>query len=128
MNMTKSDHQRILSTYRTMATVARYRPAAPSDGFGNITVPEKELNLDREADRYAAQWWEQEKSQKFTIGVCYSDTRPALIYAIEAARELCGGENRIAAKLLKLAESELRNVKKSRKKDPANTLQRCGIL
>lgn len=123
MNITKSEYQRIKSAYRTMATVAKYRPAAPSDGLGNITVPEKKLDLEREADRYAAQWWEQENNHKFTVGVCYSDTRPALIYAIEAARELCGGENRIAAMLLKLAQSELRIVRRRRKKDPADILR-----
>jgi hypothetical protein len=123
MNITKSDLQRIKSAYRTMAMVAKYRPSAPSDGFGNITVPENKLNLEREAERYAAQWCDEENSRKFAVGVCYWDTRPALIYLIEAARELCGGENRIAARLLKLAQSELRQVRRSRK-DPRESL-RC---
>ena len=123
MNITKSQYREIMAAYRTMATVARYRPAAPSDGFGNITRPEKELNLDREAEIYASRWWKEENGQRFNVGVCYADTRSVLVYAIEAARELCAGENKVAAALLKLAQSELRSARKHRKVDPADTLR-----
>ncbi len=44
-----------------MAREARYRPAAPSDGFGNITVPEDELDLDAEARAYAERWSREEE-------------------------------------------------------------------
>jgi hypothetical protein len=43
--------------YKCMANQARYRPQAPSDGFGNITLELPEINdltqLSKEANEYA---------------------------------------------------------------------------
>jgi hypothetical protein len=71
---------------------AKYRPAAPSDGFGNITVPIQELDIDAEAAEYAENWWAEEDELMFAVGCCNFSTRPATIYAIEAARLMCGGD------------------------------------
>lgn len=95
----------IAGAYRLMASRCRYRPAAPSDGFGHITVPPNELDLDAECLDYARQWWAEEDDLKFYIGCCNYDTRPATIFAIEAARNLCAGSDgdELARKLLEMA-------------------------
>ena len=93
--------------YRQMASVARYRPAAPSDGFGNITATATELNLDRECETYARDWSRSEDSREFWIGCCDSRTREATVYAVEAARNLCGCEPAVARRLLQMAINAL---------------------
>jgi hypothetical protein len=108
IGLPKIVREQIEATYRTMARTG-YRPAAPSDGFGNITVPEEELDLDSEATDYAQQWWAAEDDLRFDIGCCNYETRPATIYAIEAARLMCSGNygDPFALKLLHLAVEEL---------------------
>jgi hypothetical protein len=109
MSLLKPIENQIENAYREMADKARYRPTAPSDGFGNIIVPDEELNLDAEAKEYAEFWWKEENGCVFNIGCCSFDTRPATIYAIEAARLMCGGSatNRPALLLLKMAVKQL---------------------
>lgn len=46
--------EQIGRAYRQM--VRFYRPAASSDGFGNVTVPVRELDLAAECSGYAATW------------------------------------------------------------------------
>lgn len=81
--------EQVADAYRTLARL-RYRPAAPSDGFGNITVPEHKLNLEREVMGYADHWWEEEEAGKYRIGCPHYSLRPAMILVIEAARLMCG--------------------------------------
>jgi hypothetical protein len=108
---TKTRHQ-IESAYDAMAKNAKYRPAAPSDGMGNITVPEEELNLTEEAVEYTRKWWKEEDDQSFHVGCCDYSTRPATIFAIEAARNMCAGVGgqTTALRLLKMAVRELETV------------------
>jgi hypothetical protein len=100
--------EQIEATYRMMAEVG-YRPAAPSDGFGHITVPVEELDLDQEAAAYATRWWDEEDAFTFNIGCCNYPTRPATIYAVEAARLMGSGVfgDPWALKLMRLAVAEL---------------------
>lgn len=102
-------HAQIAKAYRTMANEARYRPAAPSDGFGHITVPEAKLNLDAEADAYAHRWCVEEDELEFWTGCPDFRARPAMVYAIEVARLCCGGADAIPAALrvARLAVEEL---------------------
>jgi hypothetical protein len=102
----------IENAYREMAHKARYRPAAPSDGFGNITVADSSLNLLQEMADYAKQWWTEEDSCNFNIGCCDMSTRPATIFAIEAARQMCSGHlgRPTALRLLHLATEQLKSV------------------
>ena len=95
------------ATYRRMALEGRYRPAAPSDGLGNITVPPEQLDLDAEARAYAASWWADEDRMEFAVGCCNYPTRPATVFAIEAARLLCGANDDGARRMLRLALDEL---------------------
>jgi hypothetical protein len=101
------------STYEHMAPF--YRPAAPSDGFGHISVPIEKLDLDAECDKYAQRWWQEEDSLSFFIGCCNFPTRPATVYAIEAARLMCGGDYVVALRLLSLAVQELQAVRPQRR-------------
>ncbi len=104
--MTKMADQ-IADAYRAMARRARYRPAAPSDGLGNITVPDEQLDLEGECDAYTRHWYREEEAQAFRIGCCDFSARPALIYTVEAARMTCGMEYDVAMELLKMAAEEL---------------------
>lgn len=101
--------EQVDAAYRTMATEVRYRPEAPSDGFGNITGA---LDLVAESESYAANWFTEESGCEFSIGCPDFRRRKALIYTIEAARLVCGaldsGDVERARKLLALADSELR--------------------
>ncbi|MGB2590954.1 MAG: hypothetical protein WAJ96_09915 [Candidatus Acidiferrum sp.] len=79
----------VADAYRTLARL-HYRPAAPSDGCGNIAVPEENLNLEREAREYAEHWCDEQSTGKYRLGVPHYSLRPAMIYAVEAARLMCG--------------------------------------
>jgi hypothetical protein len=100
--------EQIEAAYRRMAD-AGYRPAAPSDGLGNITVPVDELDVDAEAHQYATHWWAEEDMTIFTLGRANYPQRAAMIFAVEAARLCCVGGNAatVAHRLLELALEEL---------------------
>ncbi len=83
--------QQIEKAYRQMADEARYRPKAPSDGFGTITAPLAECDLDAEARAYAESWNRDEDEHQFWVGCCHYDYRPAVIFAIEAVRNMNAG-------------------------------------
>ena len=110
--MRERTQEQIENAYRTMATEAKYRPTAPSDGFGHIVVPDDELDLDAEARDYALRWWSEEDDGRFDIGSADFTTRKAMIFAVEAARLMAGGASneRHAAKLLRLALEEIEGV------------------
>jgi hypothetical protein len=105
--LTRNVAEQLDRAYRRMAGRARFRPGAPSDGFGNITVPEAELDVDAECRDYAVRWAREEDSLHFFIGCCNFSTREATVYLIEAARALCGANNDLARDLLKLVAGEL---------------------
>lgn len=115
--MTTSLGEQLTEAYKRMAREARYRPAAPSDGFGNITVPEDELDLEAEARDYAVSWWAEEDQQYFWLGCCDFVSRPAAVFAVEAARNLNAGTigKQTAIALLKMA---LRDVERDARQDP----------
>ena len=99
--------EQIASAYRQMAHGACYRPSAPSDGMGHITVPVEELDLDAECSRYAAQWWREEDEWDFFIGCCHYQFRPATVFAVEAARLMCSADGETALRLLRMAADAL---------------------
>jgi hypothetical protein len=112
INMGPEIFEQIRSAYKDMASQEKYRPAAPSDGLGNITVPVAELNIEREAAAYAEQWWKQEDHCVFNLGCCDFRTRRAAIFATEAAHLMNGGSagNSYALILLRMAAKELERV------------------
>jgi hypothetical protein len=105
--------QQIAYAYEQMVKKAFYRPGAPSDGFGNLTTDEPVNRA--EIERYAKRWWDEEDERTYWIGCCEWLNRPATIFAVEAARNLCAGRlgDRVALKLLKLAVKEMEKVVKS---------------
>lgn len=107
--------EQVETAYRRMAEEARYRPAAPSDGMGGITVPAEELSLDKEARDYADRWWKNEWGDDYQIGIPNYPTRAGMVYALELARLCCSGSDaiphalavaRLAVKELEVAEKE----------------------
>jgi hypothetical protein len=102
--------EQIEDAYRRMDQEARYRPAAPSDGFGNIPFPLEELDIDEEATRYAHAWHSDEDRGAYWIGSCDFAARPATIFAIEAARLMCGLGREPALRLLRMAVAELERI------------------
>jgi hypothetical protein len=102
-----------------MATRAHYRPAAQGDGMGGIYLDKDQLGdvelLRDEAERYARYFRKEEDDRQFWIGVsCFSTVR-AFVFTIEAARCLCAGQGfeKLAAKLLRMAQAELRRAMES---------------
>jgi hypothetical protein len=99
--------------YLLMAGVG-YRPAAPSDGCGNIQLTieqcEDRERLYLEAAKYALEFnREEDGSMDFHIGCSNYETNRAFVLCIEAARVLAGGSegNDCAVRLLKLAIREI---------------------
>ena len=109
---------RIRDAYLQMAKRARFRPQAPSDGFGNVQLTEGEIadqeRLEKEATTYAERFVEQEKNLHFRIGTGDWTNARALVCAIEAAKALCGGASSmdLAIKLLEMATAEARDAEK----------------
>jgi len=103
----------IYEAYLEMAKRARYRPAAPGDGWGHITLSEEQLVdprlLEAEAISYAQGFLSEEDERTFWIGCSDFETNRALAYVIEAARCLCGGSagNATALRLLRMAIDEI---------------------
>lgn len=93
--------------YRRMAAEARYRPAAPSDGFGNITVAEKDLDLEREATKYTAGFIAEEDTNTYHLGCPNYSQRTAFIFALEGARACCSADPELALRLLRMAVADL---------------------
>jgi hypothetical protein len=105
-----------LETAYGLMVEARYRPAAPSDGFGHITGTP---NLVKETLAYARRWTEEEDKHRFFIGSCGRGNRVAMVLVVEAARLLCarklGGtkDNKLALRLLRMAVSKLEKGSKT---------------
>jgi hypothetical protein len=97
--------------YLTMATRLKYRPAAPGDGFGHVCLTDDELEnpelLSQEARAYAEQFMKHDNDRVFPIGCSNYRTNRALVYVIEAARQLCATSDELAIKLLQLAIIEI---------------------
>lgn len=94
----------IAGAYERMAAEAHYHPEALSDGFGNIVG---KIDVPAQSKRYAHRWWADEEAQAFWVGCPNFSERPALIFTIEAARNICGGEHEVARQLLSMALAEL---------------------
>ena len=103
----ESEYRQVAEAYERMVREGRYAPAAPSDGFGNSPPGVEDDDLEAQQARYAERWNAEENSVTFYIGVCNYRTTMATIFAVEAARLMCGGGDEIAARLLRMAMSEL---------------------
>ena len=104
---------RFAQAYLMMAD-AKYRPAAPSDGYGNIQLTgeqyEDRNRLYLEAVTYAMKFASVEDgTMDFHIGCSNYNTNRAFVFCIEAARLLAGGSegDKYADHLLRLAREEI---------------------
>jgi hypothetical protein len=121
-DIAKDKLMRFAHAYLAMARV-KYRPAAPSDGMGNIELEPEEFGdvqrLYQEAVKYAVAFNNEEDTNSFWIGCSDWPTNPAFIWAIEAARLLAGGSmgggNSYAVKLLRMAANQIEQTEKRRK-------------
>ena len=105
-DIAKDKIMRFAETYLMMARTG-YRPAAPSDGLGNIQLDEERLY--REAAEYAVKFNREEDGRSFRIGCSNYSTNRAYVLSVEAARLLASGSDgdQYAARLLKLAIEEI---------------------
>lgn len=109
------NRERIREAYLRMVHEARYRPAAPSDGFGYIQLSEEELAdplcLEQEAGEYADRFLKEENGLEFHIGCSNYATNRAFVFTIEAARLLCAGDGaQHAMKLLQMAIADIQST------------------
>jgi Fe-S oxidoreductase len=104
----QNEVQRFQEAYRRMAPF--YRPGAPSDGLGNITVPVEDLDLDTESLEWAVGLSRQADEGTFAIGCPDFTTNRAYAYAIELARVLCAPDVKTARALLGLLTDELETI------------------
>src|SRR5919197_1341109 len=82
--------ERFAEAYKMMAELG-YRPAAPSDGFGGITVPYAELEVGVEAREYARRFEAEEDTDKYWAGCTHYEFNRAAVLALEAFRLMNGG-------------------------------------
>jgi hypothetical protein len=82
--------ERFAEAYKMLAAPG-YRPAAPSDGHGNITAPAEELDLDAEARDYARRFDAMDESMDWVIGCTDYTFNRAFVLALEACRLMCAG-------------------------------------
>lgn len=100
--------QRFAEAYKMLAELG-YRPAAPNDGFGHITVPQAELDLDQEAREYARRFAKEEDTDHFWAGCTDYTSNRAAVLALEAFRLMNAGrlqDQSIVPKLLRKAAEE----------------------
>lgn len=116
--MTDLRFGRYKEAYLAMVKRAKYRPGAPSDGICHVLLSAEELRdrkiLDREADRYALDFLNQDKNMEYPIGCPDFGYNKAFFYTLEAARLMCGMpvvSKRPALELLKMAIEEIEKRK-----------------
>lgn len=82
---------RLIDAYCQMAEQVLYRPAAPSDGFGHITIPTAELEASMEARDYVKRFLDEEAEDRYWVGNPDFSANRAFIWTLEALRLMCGG-------------------------------------
>jgi hypothetical protein len=82
--------QRLAQAYALMASLG-YRPGAPSDGHGNITVPTAELETSIEAREYAQRFVAEENTNHYWAGCTDYRFNRAAVMALEAFRLMNSG-------------------------------------
>jgi hypothetical protein len=123
MRTTDPRLERFRRAYLLMASEAKYRPQAPSDGFGNIQLELDEVrDLERlwaEVTEYALRFSAEEDSHSFWVGCSDYRTSRSFVWSIEAARLLASGDGgrEAALKLLRMAAKEVAQVERQIKRN-----------
>ena len=114
MDLTEPRASRYREAYLRMAKEADYRPQAPGDGMGHVSLTRKQLTdpelLQREATAYALRFNKEENEMTFAIGCSDFCTNRAFIWTIEAARALAGGKPDLALDLLNMAVKDVKRI------------------
>lgn len=110
---------RLVEAYLEMAKTAKFRPEAPSDGFGNIMLEPEELEdgdiLAAEAERYAKRLIQQENQSKIAIIGCTNGSYNKLfVYLLNAAQMCCGTSDSFPflKRLVKMSMDEVARIEK----------------
>jgi predicted GTPase len=90
ITLTRWKLDEIGAAYRAMAE-AGYRPAASSDGLGNIRMPTPELNMDHEIRSYAERFVKEEDVDRYWAGCTHGEFLEAAVWTLEAFRLMNGG-------------------------------------
>lgn len=92
----------VAAAYRSMARIG-YRPEAPSDGAGTITVPLEQLDLMEEVSSFVERFRRDDDRMEHWVGCAKYSTSGLTAMAIEVARILNGGDagNRWALAVLR---------------------------
>ena len=106
--------KRFAEAYREMWSKARYRPSAPSDGFGTIMIDDEQLEDERiladEASRYAEDFDKQDDTYEFKIlGCTNGEYNRLIVYFLNAAQLCCGGTDTLPF-IKKLAELSIKEI------------------
>jgi hypothetical protein len=114
--MNKDQFNKVVKAYKDMALEGKYRPCAPGDGLGGVYLTEEQLEdpeiLQKEAEDYAKDFSIEENTGNFYIGISDFVNLAALVYTIEAAKNLCAGRigQDVALKLLEMAAMETQEI------------------
>lgn len=104
-----SNTSRLHEAYKAMVELG-YRPAAPSDGVGNITVPVEELQPDIEAREYARRFMrDEDNGGMFFLGCTDYRFVRAVVWTLEAIHLMNAGtipDETLVPQLLRMAVHE----------------------
>lgn len=98
--------QQIADTYKRMNRDLNFHPAIEGD-LGSGHIDPATLNQRAEINSYIESWVPEETEMRFWTGCPDFNDRPALIFIIEAARQVNGMDPRMAVKLLREAIRDL---------------------
>jgi uncharacterized protein (DUF433 family) len=112
---------RYAQAYTEMAEKTHFRPAAPSDVFGTISLSQEEVSdpdiLAQEARCYAENLAQQEEDGMLTIQGCTNgDTNKLFVFLFNAAQLCCGGCDALPyiKRLIHVAYDEAERIDKER--------------
>jgi hypothetical protein len=92
---------RLIEIYIEMAEKLKYRPSAPSDGFGHAIDTGEPVTLLDEARAFAKDFLEEERTDKFWIGCSDFRALDLFVYSIHLARAIAGCQYDLAERLLR---------------------------
>jgi hypothetical protein len=102
MDLTEPRASRYREAYLRMAKEARYRPQAPGDGIGHVSLTRKQLAdpelLQREATAYALRFNKEENELTFAIGCSDFVTNRAFIWTHRGSKGARWGQTRSGAR------------------------------
>ena len=102
--MSNNMYQQIAETYQRMTDIG-FHPSIEAGWNGS--VDEDLLNPEKEVNSYIEGWVPDEEKMSYWAGCPDFDDRPALIFVIEAARQLNAVERGMAVKLLRMAIDDI---------------------